>query len=241
MNILVVDPSAERRADLADLLCELPGIEVRATAPDVYGTQMVLWSEAIDVVVVGEIPFLELQTLVSLAEPKGCIVIEVTTETALVTALRAMAARKSEPLDRMNQIASHSKRLAFERDAPHAGPKALAHHLRSRERMYGGTETLDLREWLPRTIAQLRVMIPDIVELVPIVAADTPPVQCEPAILEHVVLELILQACAALPWGGTIWLTAGPGADGEVKLDVLENGRGESLDLTLRVSAPAGS
>jgi hypothetical protein len=216
MKILVIEPDDNRRADLADAICELPGVEVLATVAAIEDGHAVIAREPVDVIVAGELSAPELTTLDGLARTFACTVILVSTLASLAAALHKRASRR---------VAPHTAWAVLERQTDGAPRTKLA------------GETVDLSEWLPRTIMQLRRMVPDYIELVPIVAADTPAVHCVPAILEQVVFELVLQACTALPWGGTVWLTAGPGDDGEVKLDVLENGLGEIQDLTLRASA----
>jgi len=204
--------------------------------------RIALTSEPLDVIVAGELPLWELASIVAAADNLGCSVLEVTTEDGLVSSLAKMATRRTD-LTPMNALAARSKVLAFERERLAASPRALALRLQTGEpeRARRGAQSLDLREWLPQVITHLRAVVPDYIELVPMVAADTLPVHCVPAVLEHVMFELVLRACTALPWGGTVWLTATPGADGEVKLEVLENGHGHVLDLSLRASPPAYS
>lgn len=217
MKILVIEPGDDRRADLADAICELAGVEVVATVAEVPDGHVVIACEPIDVVIAGELPVSELATLDVLAQKFACTVVRASTLESLTATLQKLVRRRAPAL--MGLSAIEGRRAATQ-------PRAKL-----------ADQTVDLREWLPRTIAALRRMVPDYIELVPIVAAGTPAVVCVPAILEQVVYELVIQACAALPWGGTVWLTAGPGRDGEVKLDVLENGLGEIQDLTLRASA----
>lgn len=242
MKILVVEPGAERRAQIVDAICELPGIEVLAHAASAGDSRVLIACEPIDVVVAGALPMDDLAALELIAEGRACPVVTVTSVEELAATLRTMDAA-IERRASYTRLSARSKYLAFEQNTRLAGPLALAHHLRADEPgpAHKGTETIDLRTWLPEAIAQLRPFVPAYIEMVPLVAGDALLVQCVPAMLEHVVMELVLQACTALPWGGTVWLTAAPGKDGEVKLDVLENGRGQVRDLTLRASAPAGS
>jgi len=217
MKVLVVDADAERRADLVDAVCELPGIEVCGATHNAASSHDLLTREQIDVIVAGDLPLVEVAALSLVAGARNCTVVSATHPPAVVTALQAIAARRTEPSTMPDRLA-RAKYLAFERDSQ---------------------QTIDLRDWLPRTVEQLRRVVPGHIELVAIVAGDTLPVRCVPEMLERLVLDLVLQAAHALPWGGTVWLTAAPGADGEVKLDVLENGLGRVLDLTLRASVPA--
>ncbi len=243
MKILVVECGDQRRADIVDAICELPGIEVHAQAAGLADSRMLIACEPIDLVVTGDLPMWEIASLDIVAEAHACPVLAITTVDELVRKLGVMGARRDEPRTSLTRLTARTKYLAFERDTQQACPTTLAHHLRAGESgpSRRGVESIDLREWLPLAVAQLRPFVPDYIELVPMVAADTLAVQCVPAVLEHMLMELVLQACVALPWGGTVWLTAAPGEDGEVKLDVLENGLGQVRDLTLRASAPAGS
>jgi hypothetical protein len=242
MNILVVEPDPLRRADIVDWTCELPGIVVAGAVNGHAEAEVALGCDPIDVIVAGLVPLWDLTALHTAAEQLGIQLVEArSSEADLAELLSTHVAMRREPVAPVNRLAERTKRLAFERDAQQASTLALAQHLRSTHRRSRPTEALELREWLPATIAKLRAVIPEYIELVPIVAAGTLPVRCVPDVLEHVVYELVLRAVTQLPWGGTVWLTATPGADGEVQLDVLENGRGRILDLTLRASAPAGS
>lgn len=243
MRVLVVDPAAESRAELIHLICELPGVDVRGAVPGLLECHVALAAEPFEVIVAGELPLWELASIVSVAETLGCAVVERTTDAGLVATLSTIAARRTEAAEELLRLATRSKVLAFERDAQVAGPRALALHLQTGEpdRARRSDQTIDLRAWLPLIVTQLRGLVPDYIEVVPMVAADTHPVRCVPSVLEQVVLELVLRAAAQLPWGGTVWITATPGADDEVKLDVLENGHGHVLDLVLRASAPTPS
>lgn len=243
MNILIVEPDPLRRADIVDWTCELPGIVVAGAVTGHAEAEVALGCAPIDVIVAGLVPLWDLTALHTAAEQLGITLVEAhSSEADLAELLMGqVASHAGEPLSPVNRLSARTKRLAFERDAQQASTLALAHRLRSTHRRARTNESLELREWLPATIAKLRAVIPEYIELVPIIAAETLPVRCVPDVLEHVVYELVLRAAAQLPWGGTVWLTATPGADGEVQLDVLENGRGRILDLTLRASAPAGS
>lgn len=242
MNILVVEPDPLRRADIVDWTCELPGVVVAGAVTGHAEAEVALGCDPIDVIVAGLVPLWDLTALHSAAEHLGIPLVEArSTEADLAEILARHVANRSGVPPQVNRLSARTRRLAFERDAQQASTLALAHQLRAPHRRARTNEALELREWLPATIAKLRAVIPEYIELVPIIAAETLPVRCVPDVLEHVVYELVLRAAAHLPWGGTVWLTATPGADGEVQLDVLENGRGRILDLTLRASAPAGS
>jgi hypothetical protein len=239
MNVLVVEPRPERRAELVDAICELPGIEVRGATATSGECKAILVDEIVDAVVVGDVTGPELMQVAALAECQlACTVVAAGATDDVVRSLLSIAAklRIAEPTG-FSALASRAKLLAFERDWQHAGPGALAYHLRAghRERVAPqAAQPIVLQEWVPALLARVREVIPEYIELAPLIALDTPPVRCVPAVLEHVLLEALLRATTQLPWGGTIWLTAECGDDGQVRIDVLENGAGSGHDLSLR-------
>lgn len=211
MNVLVVEPCDERRASLVHAICELRNVHVRASTASALESLEALTSQRIDVVVFGDLSAPDRAYLMRMAG-SGCRFVESDDLTEMTVRLAELGLRG-----------------------------ALSHHLRTAHSdthrlLLHGTQTLHLHVWLPEMIARIRSVIPGYIELVPMISADTPPVQCIPAVVEHVMLELILKAAAKLPWGGTIWLTAERSALDEVRLDILENGHGTFHDLTLRAS-----
>jgi hypothetical protein len=245
MNVLVVEPCDERRASLVDAICELRDVDVRADTATAIESRDALTEQRIDVVVFGDLVPHERAYVMSMAG-SWCRFVESEDLTEMTVKLAELALSKDLVAESFSRLADHAKLLAFERDAAEAGPNALTHHLRIANRethrlLLRGTQTLHLHEWLPAMIARIRSVVPEYIELVPLISSDTPPVRCVPAVLEHVMLEIILMAAAKLPWGGTIWLTAERSELGEVRVDVLENGRGTGHDLTLRASAALAS
>jgi hypothetical protein len=127
-------------------------------------------------------------------------------------------------------------------DAQHGDIVEVARRVRdlaAREEAHRPTETLVLGDWLPGMADRLRMVLPETVALVPMIAASTPPVQCVPHMLEKFLLEAVLEAARALLWGGTIWLAVDRADADEVRIDVIDDGHGRVRDLTLRVSASA--
>jgi hypothetical protein len=237
MNVLVVDPDPDRRAELVHAICELPGVIVRAATADSAHSRAMLVDEVLDVVAVGSVSQHELSVLRVLADNQlACTLIVVATADELVGALRSMTDDVPTETPRgFAALASRAKNLAFQRDWSEAGLSALSHHLGSAK--YDPDDApreIVLQDWLPHVLERLRPLVPEYVELAPLVAADTPPAHCMPSVLEHVLLELLLRAATALPWGGTIWVIAERGTDGQVRLDVVENHRGTGHDLSLR-------
>jgi DNA-binding NarL/FixJ family response regulator len=245
MNVLVVEPSEERRDALVDALCELRDVEVRGAAGSALESRDALTSERIDVVVMGAVLSHERAYIMSMAG-SWCRFVEAADITEVKVRVAELALTRDLIADSFSSLAARAKIIAFERDTAEAGPNALAHHLRvahraTHRRVLRGTQSIQLQEWLPAMIGRIRSVVPDHIELVPIIAEGTPSVRCVPAVLEHVMLEIVLKAAAKLPWGGTIWLTADRCGTDEVLVDVLENGNGTGHDLTLRATASAAA
>jgi signal transduction histidine kinase/PAS domain-containing protein len=57
-------------------------------------------------------------------------------------------------------------------------------------------------------------------------ARDLPPINADPAMLRQALLNLALNACQAMPEGGTLRITCHPGARGRVDVDVEDTGVG---------------
>ncbi len=234
MKILVVEPIATRRAELVDWTCELPGFVVVGAVRSGLEAEALLTSTRVDVVVIGAVSAWDLSSVTRASQQQGSSLVEARDSMAeLAAALAAHRAFKIESTLR----SVHHMWLEHEREARHASVQTLQYRLRN-DAHAETSETIDLREWLPATIERLRAVLPSHIELVPMVAIDTLPVRCVARDLEDLVYERVLRAAAHLPWGGTVWLTAAPAKDGEVTLDVLENGRGEIHDVRLRASAP---
>jgi hypothetical protein len=245
MNVLVVEPCEDRRDALVDAICELRDVVVLGAAGTALESRDTLTNTRIDVIVIGALLSHERAYVVSMAG-SWCRFVDADDVIEVKVRLAELALTRDVVAESFSTLADRAKLLAFERDALEAGPHALTHHLRVANRathrlLLRGTQTLHLEQWLPAMLTRIRSVVPAYIELVPIIAADTPPVRCIPAVLEHVMLEIILKAAAKLPWGGTVWLTAERSGLDEVQIDVLENGYGTGHDLTLRASGAAAS
>jgi hypothetical protein len=186
---------------------------VRGAAANAAEAGWLLSSERVETLVLGTVPSADRLALDALVELHDCTLVQA--DDALVAEMTVLAAEPA-PLGRAYaNLAARSKFLGLDQRA---------------------TETLVLGEWLPPLIKRMRRLLPPLVDVVVIVEPGTPPVCCVPDVLEHVVIDLVTNACTAIPWGGIVWLTGAPGRDGEVKLDVLENGAGHVRDLTLLAS-----
>jgi two-component system NtrC family sensor kinase len=57
-------------------------------------------------------------------------------------------------------------------------------------------------------------------------AADLPPVHCDPAQIEQVVLAMVINALDALPQGGNLWISTRVDSDGAIELVIRDDGIG---------------
>jgi signal transduction histidine kinase len=104
----------------------------------------------------------------------------------------------------------------------------------------GGSEEVELADLVERTLRGARRALPDNVGLVVDVDRDAPPVTGFPAALERLVLDLLRDACAALPDGGDVRVAVRSPAPRVVTLEVSDTGPGpgparRSLELVRAV------
>lgn len=216
LKIMVVEQLETRRADLVDAICELPGVLACGVAGFVDALR-ILSTEPVDAMVLGALPASERRQLLTLVQDlPSCEVLAAADATEL--------AARIEPL-----IAAH-------RTKPPSRPLHVAPQPARR-----GMQTVVLKDWLPAMCAGFAAKMPAYIELAPIISGDTPPVHCVPEILEHEMLDIVLEAATKLPWGGTIWLTAERSGSDTVRIEILENGLGTGGDVTLRTARPLSS
>ncbi|MBA3464746.1 MAG: hypothetical protein H0T46_32735 [Deltaproteobacteria bacterium] len=87
-------------------------------------------------------------------------------------------------------------------------------------------DSVELEPLVRRVLEAFGRIIPDGVRVVVEAASNVPPIRGVASELEQVVLNLVLNACEAMIWGGTLWLVIEPGAAGHVRLEVADTGRG---------------
>jgi signal transduction histidine kinase len=76
-----------------------------------------------------------------------------------------------------------------------------------------------------------------LIELQLKLAGNLPPIACDPAQIEQVLLALVMNAIDAMPQGGTLWLE--DRLDGnEIQITVRDNGSGIAADLLPHIFEP---
>lgn len=100
-----------------------------------------------------------------------------------------------------------------------------------------GAEMVELEPLIRRVLESFGRIIPDGVRVVVETGSDLPAVRGVASELEQVVLNLVLNACEAMLWGGTLWIIVERGPGGHLRLEVADTGRG----LPPEVKASAGS
>ncbi|MBL9018199.1 MAG: hypothetical protein JNL83_28690 [Myxococcales bacterium] len=87
-------------------------------------------------------------------------------------------------------------------------------------------EQIELESLIRRVLESFGRIIPEGVRVVVETASELPTVRGVASELEQVVLNLILNACEAMLWGGTLWLIVERGPGGHLRLEVADSGRG---------------
>ncbi len=85
---------------------------------------------------------------------------------------------------------------------------------------------VELEPLVRRTLEAFASMIPDGVRVIVEAGSNVPAVHGVASELEQVVLNLSLNACDAMAWGGTLWLILERGPGAHVRLEVADTGRG---------------
>lgn len=87
-------------------------------------------------------------------------------------------------------------------------------------------EQIELEPLVRRTLEAFGRIVPDGVRVILEAGDNLPTVHGVASELEQVVLNLVLNACDAMVWGGTLWLILEGGLGGQVRLEVADTGRG---------------
>ena len=89
-----------------------------------------------------------------------------------------------------------------------------------------GAETIELEVLIRRVLESFGRIIPEGVRVVVETASDLPSVRGVSSELEQLVLNLVLNACEAMIWGGTLWIIVERGPGTHLRLEVADTGRG---------------
>lgn len=84
---------------------------------------------------------------------------------------------------------------------------------------------VELEPLVRRTLAAFGALVPEGVRVI-VEAGGVPPVHGVASELEQVILNLVVNACDAMAWGGTLWLVLERGPGGYVRFEVADTGRG---------------
>lgn len=101
-------------------------------------------------------------------------------------------------------------------------------------------QSTDLHAVVDRTLMLVRHQLElGAIELQLSLAKDIPPVQCDPAQIEQVLIALIMNAIDALPRGGNLWLETRLSADdSEIRIQVRDDGAGIAPDVLPHIFEP---
>jgi two-component system NtrC family sensor kinase len=100
---------------------------------------------------------------------------------------------------------------------------------------------LDLAELVRGTLDTFRHVVPHGVHVVVESEAGLPLVQGVRAELEQLVLNLVINACDAMPWGGKLWAIVERAGPGELRLEITDTGSGviEEIVAGIGVTSPS--
>lgn len=245
MNVLVVESRREQRARVVDALCELTGVNVRATADDVAAALCALDAGAFDVIVTADkLPDGATGALIGTARARGVRDVIVFGErdvpqlrdywldlgaSRVVDTVPALVACTAGLVDARARFLDRTRRLDYLDvvAAPSAhsltpfatGAAALRVH-----------QDIKVGELLHSTLTRYGQILSPEVRVVLECVAGLPPVRCVPRDLERLVFHLVLDACEALPLGGTVWVVVEREGARHVRIEVL-NSSGTAREL----------
>ncbi len=251
IKLLVVDARKERRAAIVDALCELRGIEVRASAADATSALGIIDTVRIDAVVVAnDLPGSSIVTLIDCARRRGLTdIIVAIAKRPLLPAItdywRDLGARHlvdslPELVARLNELAVERERAMDRRQMGDVHLDVAAALERPRlMRTYAASPVGALAEasvassrtvhavppqtTLEPVVSHLAAGVPPEVELIFEVGLDVPRVRCSAADVQQLAVLLVRDACEVLPLGGKVWLIVEREGPRQVRIEVLES------------------
>jgi DNA-binding NarL/FixJ family response regulator len=250
IELLVVDADEERRADIADALCELPGIEVRATVANATAALELIDQMTVDAIVTtNDLPGASMYTLIDNAHRRGLtdIIVAVAdrpTVPGVEATWRDLGARHI--VETMPELVDRVAALDTERAGGRANPRATValrmqvlsalEKWAAQSPVYVSSrtsaappqptrtlETLPLTTALHESLARLGGVVPREVQVYLRAAPDLPAIRAARADFQQLVLLLVRDACSALPLGGNVWLFAERDRDDRVHIEILDS------------------
>jgi hypothetical protein len=251
IKLLVVAASHERRARIVDALCELPGVEVCATASDAAAALGIIDRGAID-------------ALVATSDLPGCsivILIDGASRRGLTDVVVAMPERRPPPgsddcwrdlgarhmVHTLPDLVARITDLGSERHHDNARRRAVAMQLElaaaaerpTTVRSYvtspaatvvargdhhlGAPQELSPGAVLHDALVRFGNVVPPEIQLHLEIGIDVPRVRCVSADIERIALLLVRGACESLPLGGNVWLFVEREGARHVRIEVLES------------------
>lgn len=248
-KLIVVDRNPERRADIVDALCELPGIEAGAAGGDVHEAVREIDRGDIDIVVtVADLPMAEILALTDHArQQRASDLLVLLEEVALLPGLielwqelgaRHVVGSLAELAERVTALVGGRRRdntrhrtlvrqLALTandlRATSHAGETSPAPVTIRALRQPQAPRVASIADVLADAPRRWSYALPAEVQLAVEIGALLPRVRCTPRDVELIAQHLVLDACEALPLGGTVWLCGERAGPSQVRLAVLES------------------
>lgn len=102
-------------------------------------------------------------------------------------------------------------------------------------------EQVEMEPLIRRTMESFGRIVPEGVRVILEAGGNVPAVHGVASELEQVVLNLVLNACDAMVWGGTLWLILERGPAGHVRLEVADTGRGLPPEVVASTGATSPS
>lgn len=251
MRFVVVDANQERRAVVVDLLCELPGIEVRGSASDTSTALGLVDTLHVDgIVASNDLPGASVVTLIDCARRRGLteVIVLVTARPMLpgmddywrdlgawlvVDTLPELVERVSEIGARRERDEQRRRAVAVQLDVAAARDRPQV--LRTNATAAVG-EVIEHRSPRPRAahavapdavlqpvVTRLGDVVPPEVEFHLHVGPDAPRVRCTAEDVQQLAVLLVRDACLALPLGGKVWLVVEREGTRHVAIEVLDS------------------
>ena len=244
LEVMVVDEQEERRAALRDALCELPGVEVVATASDAARALAAIERKRVDAVVAAsDLSGASIVTLIDGVRRRGLADVIVMVSNRIVLPgmrdyWRDLGARGV--VNTLGELVSYVRvvadSLARDRKRPTqrlepvvltngtavvaSEPDASASlHMRAARSACVVAIDRVLHAALPR----LARLVHEEISLVLEVGTNLPLARCTVADLERIALYLVHDASRALPLGGKIWLFVEREGQRDVRIEVLDS------------------